>query len=211
MTDDEDPHRHHCECGDHSGPVTVAGRERLEHCSRLVHDWLAAALSGVHHRQAAAIAPIQGFLYLAPSPEDAHLRLVGLTTITARRCAQRLPTPRNRGGQGYWTIQPDPDGRTLDEAPAYVALAVRLISAYANGDDDAANDLVMAFLRPLDLDEMQHGMWLTFMYLSNVYVRIDDVVWSRDDQPVRQALRVIGSRLAAAWRQGTNTRGRPMT
>ena len=206
MTDEDDPHSHHCECGDHHGPVTVARRERLERCSRLVDDWLAAALSGIHHRQAAAIAPIQGFLHLAPSLQDAHVRLVGLTTITARRCAQLLPRPPRSRRDGYWAIRSDPDGRTLDEVPGYVGLAVRLVTAYANGDDDAATDLVMAYLRPLDLSEMQHEMWETFMYLSNVYLQIDDCARVAGNQSVKHGLRVIGSRLAAAWRQGT-TRG----
>jgi hypothetical protein len=188
---------HSCECGAHEGPVTTAQRERVQRCSSLVDDWLAAVLTGMQHRQAATQAPIQGFLRLAPTLHDAHVRLVGLTTATARRCAQLLPSPRNPQA-GQWVIG-DLRGHTIDHAPAHVRLGTRLVVAYANGDDDGANDLVIAHLRQLECLDIQHELWRTFMYLSHMYLQIDTHV---RECGRGHGLRTIASRLAAAWSRG---------
>lgn len=185
-------------------------RERSRHlvvdgCSHhLVDDWLAAAMCGIAYRRAAAMAPIHSFLRLAPTPHDSHLRLVGLITIAARRCALLLPTPE----RGYWSIGEDVDGTPLDDAPPHIRFAVRLVTAYANDDEGSATDLVVAHVRQLqtDREDVQNELWRVFMYLSNLYLFFHDAIGQRSPEHAPFHLRTLAGRLAAAWRRGWGVR-----
>lgn len=160
-------------------------------------------MSGIAYRRAAAMAPIHTFLRLAPTPHDSHVRLTGLTTIAARRCALLLPKPE----RGYWSIGDDVDGMPLDDAAPHIRFAVRLVTAYANADEDSASDLVLAHVRQLqaDREDIQHELWRVFMYLSSLYLFFHDAIEQRSHRHAPFGLRTLAGRLAAAWRRGVRT------
>jgi len=187
----------HCECGGHNdGPVTTAQRERIQLCFRLVDDWLEAVLSGGDHRESAAAAPLKSFIKLAPTLHDAHVRLVGLCLVAARRCGEA--TRRLGCAPAVFDV----DSGFVDQIPPFVRLSMRLVIAYSRRDDDAANDLVIAYLRQLECGEIQQEMARVFAYLSQMYLWIDDVMSQEQQRRRATRLRTLACRLTSAWRRG---------
>jgi hypothetical protein len=195
-----------CGCGPRSGPVTQAQRERIEHEMHLIDDWTTAVTSGDLDRPHASLDLIKEFLHGASSNHDANLRMIGLVMLLGRRCAAGLPD-MSRRTDGVWGIHAGTSGATVDDAPPAVKLAVRVMVAFANGNEVGAADLIAGYVASLDGDEVPENLSAVFMHLTNVYMAVDQTRRRRERKfgNVKHEVHVLARRCRATWRRLTAT------
>jgi hypothetical protein len=170
----------------------------------LIDDWTSAVTSGDLARPNASLDLIREFLNGASTDRDAVLRMIGLVMLLGRRCAAGLP-PKHI--PGLWGIRSGTTGMTIDDAPPAVKLAVRVMVAFANGNEVGAADLIAGYVAGLDPDEVPEGLSDVFMHLTHVYTAVDQTRRRRERKfgNVKHEVHVLARRCRTTWRRFTAT------
>lgn len=137
--------------------------ERVLRSFDLVNDYLSALTQGDRADALAAREAIGNWLGAAPCDDDAAVRLVGLTMMLARRCA----TEHTYHG---WRRHLVTHSRPLERESPPDRLAVRLVLAYAQGEETLAVDLMAAFLRALNVPSLPGELARCFHRLTEIFV-----------------------------------------
>lgn len=157
-----------CECGSHHGPMTDAQRELAERSLGLVNGWLTAIRLREEPVVAEAMDSIHRFIAEAPRQHDSVVRMTGLITILAKRCA--IAAFPARRGLGFWSVQ----GITgsIDDLPPTVKLSIRLMIAFGDQDDRAALDLLLGFADSVAEWALPDELFAVFLDLTGLYVAV---------------------------------------
>lgn len=137
--------------------------ERVLRSFDLINDYLAALNQGDDNDRIAAREAIGNWLGDAPCDDDAAVRLVGLTMMLARRCS----IERTYHG---WRLLLVTHSRPLERESPPDRLAVRLVLAYADGDESRAVDLMSAFLTALAVPSLAGELARTFHRLTEIVI-----------------------------------------
>lgn len=129
----------------------------------LVNDYLAALTVGDRTDALAARDAIGNWLGSTACDDEAAVRLVGLTMMMARRCA----VEKQYHG---WRCHLVTHSRPLERESPPDRLAVRLVLAYAQGEEDLAVDLMAAFLRALRVPSLPGELARCFHRLTEIFV-----------------------------------------